>query len=130
VDSSSPTAQSPTTSPPPTSTSKTSNTSNTGNSNQNGRHLQALPYTQQNGRNYLFSQHFLLHPAFRGLTARTQLPGVTSGKLHGGFGITARYTRGIKYLLKERKFSATTQSYKLLSVIFTKSRHSMLSCLY
>jgi hypothetical protein len=75
VDPSSPTAQSPTTSPPPTSTAKTSNSS------QNGRHLQAFPYTQQNGRNYLFSQHFLLHPAFRGLTARTPLPGVTSGKL-------------------------------------------------
>jgi hypothetical protein len=80
VDASSPTPQSPTTSPPPTSTGKT-NTNNNGNSNQNGRHVQALPYTQQNGRNYLFSQHFLLHPAFRGLTARTQLPGVTSGKL-------------------------------------------------
>ncbi|PNF25703.1 hypothetical protein B7P43_G15606 [Cryptotermes secundus] len=85
VEPSSPTAQSPTTSPPPTSTGKTSNTNNTGNSNQNGRHLQALPYTQQNGRNYLFSQHFLLHPAFRGLTARTQLPGVTS-VLHSGGG--------------------------------------------
>ncbi|XP_069678382.1 uncharacterized protein [Periplaneta americana] len=75
----SPTTQSPTTSPPPTSTGKTNN--NTVNNNQNGRHVQTLPYTQQNGRNYLYSQQFLLHPAFRGLTARThglQLPGVTS----------------------------------------------------
>lgn len=78
VDTSSPTAQSPNTSPPPISTSKTNNTAS---SNQNGRHMQAIPYTQQNGRNYLFGQQLLLHPAFRGLTARTQLPGVPSGKL-------------------------------------------------
>ena len=77
-DPSSPTTQSPTTSPPPSSTGKTTN--NTSNSNQNGRHLQALPHTQQNCRNYLFSQQLLLHPAFRGLTARTQVPGVASGK--------------------------------------------------
>ncbi|XP_021915828.1 uncharacterized protein LOC110827939 isoform X2 [Zootermopsis nevadensis] len=82
VDTSSPTAQSPTTSPPPTSTSKTNSTG----SNQNGRHMQAIPYTQQNGRNYLFGQQLLLHPAFRGLSARTQLPGVTSVFHSGGGG--------------------------------------------
>jgi len=76
VDPSSPTTQSPTTSPAPSSTGKTTNTSN---SNQNGRHLQALPHTQQNCRNYLINQQLLLHPAFRGLTARTQVPGVTPG---------------------------------------------------
>lgn len=79
VDASSPTAQNPTTPPPPTSTGKTNTT--TTSCNQNGRHMQGLTYTQQNGRNYLFGQQLLLHPAFRGLTARTQLPGVTSGKM-------------------------------------------------
>jgi len=78
VDPPSPTTQSPATSPPPSSTGKTTN--NTSNSNQNGRHLQALPHTQQNCRNYLIGQQLLLHPAFRGLTARTQVPGVTPGE--------------------------------------------------
>jgi hypothetical protein len=78
VDNSSPSAQSPTTSPPPTSANKTNNTAS---SNQNGRHMQSISHTQQNGRNYPFGQQLLLHPAFRGLTARSQLPGMTSGKL-------------------------------------------------
>ncbi|KAJ9587897.1 hypothetical protein L9F63_018678, partial [Diploptera punctata] len=74
-------AQSPTTSPPSTSTSKTNNGS-TSSTSQNGRHVQmatAIPYAQQNGRSYICNQQFLLHPAFRGLTARAhgiQLPGV------------------------------------------------------
>ena len=76
-------AQSPTTSPPPTSANKTTN-NGSANSGQNGRHVQmAVPYSQQNGRNYLCNQQFLLHPAFRGLTARAhglQLPGVATGK--------------------------------------------------
>jgi len=79
LDPSSPAAQSPATSPPPTSAGKTNNNNNTANNNQNGRHMHTLPY--QNGRSYPFSQQLLLHPAFRGLTARTQLPGMTSGKL-------------------------------------------------
>ena len=79
----SPSVQSPTTSPPPSSTTKTSNNGTT-SSVQNGRQVpMTLPYAQQNGRNYLCNQQFLLHPAFRGLAARAhglQLPGVASGK--------------------------------------------------
>nr|CAD7439738.1 unnamed protein product [Timema bartmani] len=71
-------AQSPTHTPPPSVTNLAKTLARGGSPQQNGRNLQhhlaaAAAYSQQqNGRNnFLYGQQFLLHPAFRGLPARS-----------------------------------------------------------